>query len=157
MSDDTTTPATKNPREVSVSRVIPATPERIFAVLTSPAGHAAIDGSGTVRAPVDGEPERLELGTKFGMKMKVGVPYKVANTVVEYEPNRLIAWRHFNGHRWRHRLDPDAGGTTETETFDWSTARMPWTIELMGYPRKHIPNMTSTLELLEEYLAKNAD
>jgi hypothetical protein len=32
---------------------------------------------------------------------------------------------------------------------------MPWTIELMGYPRKHVANMTSTLELLEEYLAQH--
>lgn len=136
-------------RAVSVSRVIPAAADQIFAVLASPAGHAQIDGSGTVVAARDGQPDTLVLGSRFGMNMKMGLPYRMQNTVVEYEENRLIAWQHFGKHRWRYELAPVDGGTRVTETFDWSTARSPKFIELMGYPKKHVPNMERTLERLE--------
>lgn len=136
-------------RAVSVSRVIPAPADQIFAVLASPAGHAQIDGSGTVVAARDGQPDTLVLGSRFGMNMKMGLPYRMQNTVVEYEENRLIAWQHFGKHRWRYELAPVDGGTRVTETFDWSTARSPKFIELMGYPKKHVPNMERTLERLE--------
>ena len=36
-----------------------------------------------------------------------------------------------------------------TETFDWSTALSPKFIELMGYPKKTLPNIQKTLERLE--------
>jgi hypothetical protein len=29
--------------------------------------------------------------SKFGMDMKIGAPYKILNTVVEYDQDRLIA------------------------------------------------------------------
>ena len=110
---------------VSVSRVIKATPEAIFDVLADPARHAEIDGSGMVQN-IRGESERLALGSKFGMDMKMGpMPYRISNTVKEFEENRLIAWAHFGGHRWRYELEPvevDGGAATEvTESFDWST------------------------------------
>jgi hypothetical protein len=40
--------------------------------IIDPAKHPLIDGSGPVKAPRDGNPERLELGAKFGMDMKIG-------------------------------------------------------------------------------------
>ena len=86
------------------------------------------------------------------MKMRIGLPYRIGNTVVEYEPDRLIAWRHAGGHRWRYELEPVDGGTKVTETFDWSTARSPRFIELMGYPDKHPENMTRTLERLDDHV-----
>ena len=100
-----------------------------------------------------GESKRLELGSKFGMDMKMGIlPYRVTSTVVEFEENRLIAWAHFGKHRWRYELEPmaetDGGGTKVTESFDWSTAALPKAIELMGYPKKHPANMEATLERL---------
>lgn len=136
-------------RRVSVSRVIPAPPERIFAVLTDPARHAEIDGSGSVQASRWSSDDRLVLGTKFGMAMRIGLPYRITNEVVEYEPDRRIAWRHFGGHRWRYELEPVEGGTRVTETFDWSTARVPVFIELARYPKRHVPSMERTLERLE--------
>jgi uncharacterized protein YndB with AHSA1/START domain len=141
-------------RQVSVSRVIPAPAEKIFDVLASPAGHADMDGSGSVRAAVSG-PERLELGSKFRMDMKLGVPYKISSTVVEFEENRLIAWAHLGKHRWRFELEPVEAGTRVTETFDWSTALVPKAIELMGYPEKHPAGMERTLERLEELVTAN--
>jgi uncharacterized protein YndB with AHSA1/START domain len=137
---------------VSVSRVIQASPEAIFDVLIDPARHGEIDGSGTVQE-LRGESNRLALGSKFGMDMKIGLlPYRVTSTVKEFEQNRLIAWAHFGKHRWRYELEPvaesDGGGTKVTESFDWSYAMAPKVIELAGYPKKHPANMEATLERL---------
>ena len=141
-------------RMVSVSRVIKASPEVIFDILADPARHAEIDGSGMVQN-IRGESSRLELGSKFGMDMKMGpLPYRITNTVKEFEENRLIAWAHFAGHRWRYELTPtEIDGTTATEvteSFDWSTANpvVGKGLELAGYPKKHPANMTATLERL---------
>jgi uncharacterized protein YndB with AHSA1/START domain len=144
-------------RTVSVSRVIPAEPAAIFAVVADAAQHALIDGSGSVQQARGGESVPLTLGTRFGMDMKIGLPYRITNEVVEFEQDRLIAWRHFNGHRWRYELEPVEGGTKVTETFDWSGARIPKMIELAGYPKKHPPAMERTLERLEAVVTGAAD
>ena len=78
---------------ISVERVIAAAPEAIFDLLTAPAKHALIDGSGTVVEAKSDAPSRLALGSKFGMSMKIGLPYSMVSTVVEYEENRRIAWQ----------------------------------------------------------------
>src|SRR5690349_13007125 len=108
-----------------------------------------IDGSGSVRAPRPGAPDRLVLGSEFGMDMKIGLAYRIENTVVEFEENRLIAWRHFNGHRWRWQLTPLTDSTTEvTETFDWSTARLPLLLDLSPVPRRNKAAMERSLNRL---------
>lgn len=136
-------------RSVSVTTTVPAPAERIFDLLADPAKHPLIDGSGSVLAPRPGAPDRLALGTTFGMDMKIGLAYRIENTVVEFEENRLIAWRHFNGHRWRWQLTPLGDGTTEvTETFDWSTARVPLLLDLSPVPRRNKASMRRSLERL---------
>lgn len=144
---------TENQRQVSVSRVIAAPPDRIFEVLADPAQHPEIDGSGTVKKAKGDVPARLGLGSTFGMDMRIGLPYPVKNTVVEFEPDRLIAWRHFAHHVWRYELESTDGGTQVTETFDWSGARSPKFVELMGYPRKHPAAMQRTLERLDQVVS----
>lgn len=135
-------------RKVSVSRVIATDPATIFAVLTDPSQHRLIDGSDTVRE-AKGDTERLTLGSKFSMGMRMGVPYRIKNEVVEFEQDHLIAWQHIGHHRWRYQLEPVEGGTRVTETFDWSTSRLPRAIELAGYPSKHPAGMEKTLERLD--------
>ncbi|MFF5992439.1 SRPBCC family protein [Prauserella flavalba] len=143
-------------RQVSVTTTVAASPEQIFDLLTDPAKHPLLDGSGTVQAAHAGNPDRLELGSKFGMDMKMGAPYKIRNTVVEYEKNRLIAWRHFNGHRWRWELEPAGEGRTSvTETFDWSTARIPFLIELARFPAKNKAGIRKTLDRLAGMFGEN--
>lgn len=138
-------------RKVSRSRVIDAPPSAVFALLSDARRHPDFDGSGSVKATLSA-PDRLVLGSTFGMRMHVLVPYVMGNEVVEYEPDALIAWQHFGHHRWRYELTPRDGGTrTEvTETFDWSTSRAPWFIELMGYPEKNGKSIDATLERLAE-------
>ncbi|MEU0514506.1 SRPBCC family protein [Amycolatopsis sp. NPDC006125] len=136
-------------RQVSATRIVAAPPEKIFELLADPSKHPLIDGSGTVLAAQSGGPERLTLGSRFGMDMKMGANYKILNTVVEFDENRLIAWRHFNGHRWRWQLKPLEDGSTEvTETFDWSTARIPLLIDLSFFPRKNKQAIDKTLDRL---------
>jgi uncharacterized protein YndB with AHSA1/START domain len=102
---------------ITASTVVAAPPSEIFAILADPRRHPRIDGSGTVQGTVSG-PERLSLGAEFGMSMRQGAPYKIKNRVVEFEEDRLIAWRHVGPHRWRYELEPVDGGTRVTETWD---------------------------------------
>ena len=105
--------------------VINAPVGEIFDMVADPAQHHRFDGSGMVEGVVKG-PTRLELGSRFGMQMRYKVPYRTSNEVVEFEDGRLIAWCHFNHHRWRYEFEPiDDHTTVVTETFDGSTARFP--------------------------------
>jgi len=109
----------------SASAEIAAPAGVVFAILADPRQHSRIDGSGTVQGSVSG-PERLVLGSEFGMDMKMGAAYKIKNKVVELEEDRLIAWRHKGLHRWRYELTPTAdGGTEVTETWDLSRYPLP--------------------------------
>ena len=117
-SPDATTSRTAKNRSATVT--VAAPPATVFAIVADPRQHSRIDGSGTVRDAVSG-PDRLELGSRFGMSMKMGAPYRISNKVVEHETDRLIAWRHAGLHRWRYELTPTAdGGTEVTETWDLS-------------------------------------
>ncbi|WP_018686430.1 SRPBCC family protein [Actinokineospora enzanensis] len=136
-------------RQVSETRVIAAPPDRIFALLADPAQHPLIDGSGTVQASRSTGPRKLELGARFGMDMKMGLPYKILNTVVEYEESLLIAWRHFYGHRWRWQLRDLGDGRTEvTETFDYSTTPVGFLLALVGFPERNRRGIHATLDRL---------
>lgn len=137
-------------REISVSRAIAAPAAPIFDLLANPSVHPLIDGSGSVRAARPGNPARLSLDARFSMDMRIGADYRIRNTVVEFEENRLIAWRHFYGHRWRWRLEPRSdGGTDVTETFDWSTARIPLLLDLSRFPRRNRASMAASLHRLD--------
>lgn len=138
---------TSGDRWVAVTRTIRSSPETIFALLSDPSRHGEIDGSNTVKG-ARGENAPLELGSRFGMDMKLGLPYRMTNTVTEFEPNRRIAWCHFGGHTWRYVLEPSEHGTIVTETFDWSTAKFPPMYPIMGWPKRHIGNMERTLARL---------
>ena len=113
---------TGNPKIKSARIDIQASPSVIFSILSNPNRHKDIDGSATVTANVSG-PESLVLGSKFGMKMRLGITYWIRNTVVEYKQDELIAWRHFGRWRWRYELEDLGNGSTQvTETFDGSYA-----------------------------------
>jgi uncharacterized protein YndB with AHSA1/START domain len=134
-------------RSVSRSVVVPAPAEEVFALLADPRRHAEIDGSGTVRGPLRA-PERLGPGATFGMRMRLGLPYVMTSTVVEFQEGRRIAWRHLGHHVWRYELEPLEGGARVTETFDWGPARAPRVLELLGYPARNARSIEATLERL---------
>ncbi len=136
-------------KSVSVSRLIAAEPAAIFDLLADPARHSEFDGSGTVVAGSSTNPERLRLGARFGMSMRMGVPYKMSNEVVEFVESERIAWRHFGHHIWRYELEAQHDATLVTETFDWGSARIPAAFyELARYPKTNKANIAKTLERL---------
>jgi uncharacterized protein YndB with AHSA1/START domain len=142
---------------VSVERVVPAPADRIFALLADPRRHVEIDGSGTVRDAVDG-PAQLSKGAVFGMNMRMGAPYQMTNTVVEFEQDRRIAWQPrptnavasllVGGRVFRYELEPVEGGTRVRETWDISQERVPPLLWSMRSITKR--NMEKTLERLAE-------
>ncbi|RLK61211.1 dimethyladenosine transferase [Actinokineospora cianjurensis] len=138
-------------RQVSATRVVGVGAGELFEMLADPAQHPVIDGSGTVVGSRSAGPRRLGLGDRFGMEMRIGVPYKILNTVVEFEEGTRIAWRHFFGHRWRWELRDLGDGRTEvTETFDWSTARAGFLLEWVRFPAKNLHGIRATLDRLAE-------
>jgi hypothetical protein len=141
MSDD---------KVVRVSRLVPAEPQAIFDVLADPRRHADFDGSGSVKAARVNAPERLSLGAKFGMDMRIGLPYRITNEVVEFDEPRQIGWRHFGGHVWRYRLESTEGGTLVTEEFDWSTNKSPLMLKVMKAQERNRVAMEATLKRLEQ-------
>lgn len=145
-------------RIVSASTTITAPPEVVFAILADPRQHVRIDGSGSLQGRVSG-PERLERGAEFGMDMRMfGVPYKIRNRVVEFEEGRLVAWRHFGGHRWRYELEPVDGGTRVTESFDYSRYNalgVAW-IRAAGFPERNRRGIEETLVRLKRAAEEDA-
>jgi uncharacterized protein YndB with AHSA1/START domain len=145
-------------RVVSESIDVAAPPEVVFAILADPRQHARIDGSGSVQRLLKG-PDRLSKGARFGMDMKLfGLPYRIRNTVVEFEDDRRIAWRHFGGHRWRYVLEPVEGGTRVTEAFDYSRygRAQRLLIELAGFPARNRSGIAGTLVKLRRAAESDA-
>jgi len=136
---------------VSVERFIPAAPGLIFEILADPRQHSKIDGSGSVKAAKVSAPPRLALGAKFTMDMKIVIPYKMTNTVVEFEENRRIAWQHFGGHIWRYILEPFDGGTKVTEQFDYNGSKSALMLKLRGSMSTNEKFMIKTLENIEKH------
>lgn len=136
-------------RVVSASIIVAAPAERIFALLSEPHRHHEFDGSGSVRGVVSG-PRQLALGDKFGMRMRIGLPYRTLNRVVEWETDRRIAWCHFARAIWRYDLQPVEGGTRVIESFDYSGSPYARGLELVGYPARNARAITATLHRLRE-------
>jgi uncharacterized protein YndB with AHSA1/START domain len=139
--------------QVSDSISIDAPPGVVFAILAAPRQHSRIDGSGSVQSVLRG-PERLTAkGQAFVVRMKLfGVPYLIVNRIVEFEPDRLIAWRHFTANRWRYELTPADGGTKVTETFDMSRADRVTdaVVRWAKFPERNQQGITETLARLKQ-------
>ena len=146
----------------TVERTIPQPAEAIFAFLANPRRHPEIDGSGSVREAKSG-PERVKLGDQFSMSMRLGVPYTMVSTIIEFEDNRRIAWQSrspglmgkFTGGRiWRYELEPVEGGTRVRETWDISQEKGTKMMLRNGRVHQHTREaMEATLEKIEKLLA----
>ena len=102
---------------------IKAPAEVIFDLIADPKNHQKIDGSGMLQGELRA-PERLYLGAKFGMKMKIIIPYLIKNEVVEFEENKSLAWRHLMHNVWRYELiEIDPRTTRVIQTWDGRKAR----------------------------------
>ncbi|KEF94871.1 hypothetical protein K883_05295 [Mycobacterium sp. TKK-01-0059] len=162
-------------RRVSVEHTIAAAPEVIFAVLTDPAQHAAIDGSRTlVECGADNAsgPSTLKLGSTFFTTMRrrpaslhmtdlvqatiaTAQRGQMRNVVVEFVENERIAWQNFGHHIWRYELQPVSNSeedrTLVRETFDYATNICPPLLEIAGFPKRNAASMRATLHNLESH------
>lgn len=130
--------------------IIHAPIHKIFDIIVDPYRHSEFDGSGTVTACTSG-PQRLEQGAQFGMDMRIALPYRIKNTVMEFDEPSRIAWRHLGHHRWRYELRSiDATTPKVTETFDGSTARFPPALALMDAYDNNQKTIVTTLVRLNE-------
>ena len=122
---------------IEVQRTIAAEPEAIFAVLSDPQGHVAIDSSGMLQS-AEGDPVS-GVGDSFVVHMDREAlndyplgQYDVTVTISTYERDREIAWtilgqiRPQIGHVYGYRLEPVDGGTRVTSYYDWSNIDQVW-------------------------------
>lgn len=146
---------------VSVERFVPAPPEAIFELLVDPDRHHDIDGSGTVVGAKQGS-QRLRLGSRFGMSMRVKMSYSMVSTVIEFDEPRLIAWQtrgpgNLGGGRiWRYELQPVNGGTLVRESWDITRESVlsKWMVKGLGEKTK--ANMTATLDRIADHFAASS-
>lgn len=140
-------------KTTSATGLVSATPAAVFDFIRRPANHAIISGDHSVRGVTTG-PDVLGPESRFGMKMRRGVPYRMTSRVVEFDEDRVIAWCHLGGHRWRWELEPaDDGRTMVTETFDGTTSRAPILLKLMGLPKGHRTNVERSVANVQEHFA----
>ncbi|MDX3456219.1 polyketide cyclase [Streptomyces sp. ME02-8801-2C] len=119
---------------LEASRVIAASPARIFALLCDPAGHVAIDSSGMLQS-ADGDPV-CAAGDSFVVHMDREAlgdrplgRYDVTVEITRFEQDILIEWTPTSprlqpsvNHHYGYRLSPlaDGTGTEVTSYYDWS-------------------------------------
>jgi hypothetical protein len=120
---------------IEVQRAVAASPGEIFAVLTDPGGHVAIDSSGMLMEASG------EIVTKAGDTFVVHMDrealndyplglYDVTVEIVTFERDREIAWTIHGqldlGHVYGYRLAPIDECTLVTSYCDWSAAGQDW-------------------------------
>jgi uncharacterized protein YndB with AHSA1/START domain len=155
MSASTVSTVDAGPHRVARRVLVKAPAAEVFAIVSDPHRHPELDGSGTVRDIDVKGPHHLSVGDKFTVGMKqFGVPYKITSTVTEVQEGKVVEWQHPLGHRWRWELTEATPGDTTitevTETFDYSTAKVPLMITALGYDKKNGDGITSTLERLAQ-------
>ena len=137
--------------QIKLGRIIINAPTKmIFDILANPKMHATIDGSNTVRSNFSG-PERLHFGATFGMRMFLKIPYPIKNTVVIFNEEGAIAWRHFHRHVWKFELRALSPNQTEViETFDGRPALSQRWLSYLGAYEKNQVAILKTLVRLKQ-------
>jgi len=122
---------------IEVQRTIEADPATIFAIISSPQGHVAIDASGMLQ-DATGEPAQA-VGDSFVVHMDREAlndypmgKYDVTVVITKFDPDREIAWTIEGqikppiGHVYGYTLEPAEGGTLVTSYYDWSDINEQW-------------------------------
>ena len=122
---------------IEVSRTVHAEPGAVFRILSTPAGHVAIDSSGMLMS-TEGNPVAavddtfvVHMDREALNDFPLG-RYDVTITIVAFEADREIAWKVDGmikpplGHVYGYRLEPAEGGTLATSYYDWSDIGPEW-------------------------------
>jgi hypothetical protein len=146
---------------VSATRRIAAPASKLFAIVSNPAGHVEIDGSGMLEATPDARP-LTAVGETFDMDMDrepLGdIPdmgkYKVRNTVTQVIPDRLFEWavgsvdRPLFGHVYGWQLEAVNNSETDVTNYcDWTNipaemrSRREWPIVPVRMLEQSVENL----------------
>lgn len=152
---------------IEVQRTIPAPPSEIFAIVSDPQGHVAIDASGMLM-DATGEPVTA-VGDTFVVHMDreslndypLG-RYDVTVEITAFERDREIAWtirgvidpplRHIYG----YRLEPVEDGTLVTAFYDWSDIDAAYR-DAGVFPVIPEASLRATLGILTRTVARSKD
>jgi hypothetical protein len=165
MSDESEAESAQKGERMEVQRIVAAEPARIFALLSDPQGHVAIDSSGMLQ-DASGTPV-TNVGDKFIVHMDREAlndhplgEYDVTVTITTLEPEREIAWTILGqirppiGHVYGYRLEPVEGGTLVTSYYDWSNIEPQWK-EADIFPVISETALRATLGILDRTLARS--
>jgi len=144
-------PSTKQ----TVTRTVPVSAERIFAVLVDPSRHPEIDGSGMVRRAATTE-RVTKVGDVFTMEMHQDAfgDYQADNHIVVLEFNQKIAWAPAGaggdpiGHVWAWELTTDGQSTIVSHSYDWSGVTDEALLAVLNFPRVSSDQMAMTIAKL---------
>ena len=128
-------------RKLQATKVIPASPDAIFALLSDPNRHQEFDGAGMIRG-VEGEaPPIKAIGQTFTMNMHQDAlgDYRMVNSVTALVPDARIGWAprmdptcelagklgemDASGHTFTYDLKEVEGGTEVTQTYEWMSVK----------------------------------
>ncbi len=150
-----------SPDRMAATRRIAAPASKLFQIVSSPAGHVQIDGSGMLEAAPDAKP-LTEVGDTFDMDMDRTplndipglVKYKVRNTVTQFVPDRLIEWtvgsadRPPLGHVYGWQIEPLSDTESEVTNYcDWTgipqeaRERRPWPVVPVHMLEQSVENL----------------
>jgi hypothetical protein len=146
---------------VSATRRVAAPAHAIFLLVSDPARHVAIDGSGMLQAAPDARP-LTEVGQTFDMDMDrrpLGdIPnmaeYKVRCTVTRLIPDRLVEWtvravgKPPAGHVYGWQIEPLTDGECLVSNYcDWTNisdelrARFRWPVVPVDRLQRSVENL----------------
>lgn len=130
-------------KSITVTRTVDAAAKELFDVLSLPARHVELDGSGFVRS-VDHGDRITAQGQTFTMNMSgdhMGGDYQTENHVTGYDEGKLLAWQTApagtepKGWQWVWELVPQGPDSTEVRhTYDWSGVTDQAVMQKVGFP-----------------------
>jgi hypothetical protein len=146
---------------ISATRRIAAPAAKVFQIVSSPAGHVEIDGSGMLEAAPGAKP-LTAVGDTFDMDMDRTplsdipglVKYQVRNTVTQFVPDRLIEWtvgsadRPPLGHVYGWQIEPVSDTECDVTNYcDWTAiseqtrARRAWPVVPASMLEQSVENL----------------
>jgi Polyketide cyclase / dehydrase and lipid transport len=152
---------------IEINRTIPAPAADIFAVLSDPQGHVAIDSTGMLQ-DADGDPAKA-VGDTFVVHMDREAlndyplgQYDVTVSITRYAEDREIEWTILGalrppiGHVYGYTLAPGEDGTTVvTSYYDWSNIDPVWR-EANIFPILSEGALRATLGILARTVARSS-
>ncbi|GGF35667.1 polyketide cyclase [Marmoricola endophyticus] len=154
---------TQTDTSVTVTRTVNAPVDAVFAVLSDPHKHPALDGSGFVRSLDKGE--RIEKsGVQFRMNMEgphMGGEYQTDNVVSAFDENKMIGWKTAPagqeppGWEWLWELESTGADSTDvTLTYDWSKVTDQDLLDKLSFPLVTEEQLEDSLTHLDEQAGK---